>query len=608
MSIKLKNIVIDYGNYIAVNDFNVEIKTGELVSLLGPSGCGKSTTLNAIAGLINITKGQIVFDDIDVTNKSSQKRNIGLVFQNYALYPHLSVYKNISFPLVQSKTFRFNLKKENFQYQSEIKILKKIKNNKRAYLILIKILKNIDSIINYIYEQYDKYENEYYDIQKQEINIYLQKLLSNVNSKLFYEKMVTYLFDRVRYSYYYSKKKSLINLKTFLKSNLQDQTISFEIRDVIVNRIKYINKYRIKKTNIILLDVRGTRNISKKNIKKEQAFYNKTNTNKLEIFNIEKNKQIYNDYANKRDSLFKGVIKDLNNKINNKIDNLKELFKTLSNDFNELLEKQDLNFNFKKQIIELKKQIFSHSRKIRELVLEVANKVDITSQLHKKPGELSGGQQQRVAIARAIIKKPHILLLDEPLSNLDAKLRLSTREWIKKFQTEMGITTIFVTHDQEEAMSISDKIVVMNKGCLQQCGTPHEIYNNPVNTFVANFIGTPNINLISVEIKNKLVILNQEIIFKTETDVRDGNYFIGIRPEHFSLEKSISNFVSLKGGRLIHCEMLGKVNNLKIQFSNYEICLIVNPEEMTKLNQNESVIYFAPQKVHFFNKDGRSIL
>jgi len=118
MSIELKHISIDYGNFLAVKDLTAHIESGKLVSLLGPSGCGKSTTLNAVAGLINITNGQIIFDDIDVTNVSTQKRNIGLVFQNYALYPHLTVYKNIAFPLYQSKEFKRELKNNNLYHRT----------------------------------------------------------------------------------------------------------------------------------------------------------------------------------------------------------------------------------------------------------------------------------------------------------------------------------------------------------------------------------------------------------------------------------------------------------------------------------------------------------
>ena len=226
---------------IAVNDFNMTFDDGELVALLGPSGCGKSTMLNMLAGILPVTKGKIYFDDDDVTDMPPQNRGVGLVFQNYALYPHMTVLQNICFPL---------------------------------------------------------------EIQK-------------------------------------------VDKET-----------------------------RIAKAK------------------------------------------------------------------------------------------------------------------------EMAKLVKIEEYLDRKPGELSGGQQQRVAIARALIKKPRLLLLDEPLSNLDARLRLEMREEIRRIQQETKVTTIFVTHDQEEAMAISDKIVLMKDGFLKQVDKPQELYDDPHNIFVASFIGNPPINLI----------------------------------------------------------------------------------------------------------------
>lgn len=135
--------------------------------------------------------------------------------------------------------------------------------------------------------------------------------------------------------------------------------------------------------------------------------------------------------------------------------------------------------------------------------------VQIDEFLDRKPNALSGGQQQRVAIARALVKMPPVLLLDEPLSNLDARLRLQTREEIRRIQRETGITTIFVTHDQEEAMSISDIIIVMKDGRMQQVGRPQEVYDNPVNLFVAKFLGTPPINVFNGYVKNEKLYIGK---------------------------------------------------------------------------------------------------
>ena len=129
-------------------------------------------------------------------------------------------------------------------------------------------------------------------------------------------------------------------------------------------------------------------------------------------------------------------------------------------------------------------------------VMRAAEMVELTDFLHRRPAELSGGQRQRVALARAIVREPNVFLMDEPLSNLDAKLRVSTRHQIKNLSHELQITTIYVTHDQIEAMTLADRVVVMNKGVIQQVGTPTEIYDKPSNVFVAGFIGSPAMNLI----------------------------------------------------------------------------------------------------------------
>ena len=149
---------------------------------------------------------------------------------------------------------------------------------------------------------------------------------------------------------------------------------------------------------------------------------------------------------------------------------------------------------------------------MQEKALEAAKLVQIEELMDRKPSELSGGQQQRVAIARALVKMPRVLLMDEPLSNLDARLRLQTREEIKRIQKETQITTVFVTHDQEEAMSISDLIVVMKQGVIQQIGKPQEVYDDPVNLFVAKFLGTPPINVFKGEVKDGKLYIGEDVL------------------------------------------------------------------------------------------------
>lgn len=282
MEIRIENLTKVFLNkktnreVTAVNNMDIVIPSGKLVGLLGPSGCGKSTTLFMLSGLETPTSGKIIFGDQDITDLAPEKRGIGLVFQNYALYPHMTVEQNIMFPLLNMR------------------------------------------------------------------------------------------------------------------------------------------------------------------IPKPEA---------------------------------------------------------------------------------------------KERALQTAKLVQIEDLMARKPSELSGGQQQRVAIARALVKMPNVLLLDEPLSNLDARLRLQTREEIRRIQKETGITTVFVTHDQEEAMSICDQMVVMKLGVVQQIGAPQDIYDDPDNLFVANFLGTPPINIFEGKIQKGGVYIGEEKIM--DTKFSDQEVFIAIRPEGF---------------------------------------------------------------------------
>ena len=163
---------------------------------------------------------------------------------------------------------------------------------------------------------------------------------------------------------------------------------------------------------------------------------------------------------------------------------------------------------------------------------EAAALVQIGDLLDRRPRELSGGQQQRVAIARALVKMPRVLLLDEPLSNLDARLRLQTREEICKIQKKTGITTLFVTHDQEEAMSISDRIVVMKDGLLMQEGAPQAVYDDPANLFVAKFLGTPPINVFEGKVRGGRLYLGDQAVLAVP-GAPEGPVWAGVRPEGF---------------------------------------------------------------------------
>ena len=334
---------------VAVNDFNFEIPDGKLIGLLGPSGCGKSTTLYMISGLQKPTGGKIFFGDEDVTDLPTEARGIGLVFQNYALYPHMTVKQNILFPL---------------------------QNLKGA------------------------------------------------------DKMT---------------------------------------KEAMLERAEW-----------------------------------------------------------------------------------------------------------------------------------AARLVQIDELMDRKPSEMSGGQQQRVAIARALVKMPRVLLLDEPLSNLDARLRLQTREEIRRIQRETGITTIFVTHDQEEAMSISDEIVVMKLGVVQQIGAPQNVYDDPANLFVAKFLGTPPINVFEGAVKAGKLYIGQDAVLDVP-GVADQDVFVGIRPEGFTPDDN---------GPL-HCQL----NNVEVMGRDASV-VSTHPAALTpvirsiinsdiKIDSTKETVQFSlkSHKVFIFNKE-----
>ena len=334
---------------IAVNDFTFEIPDGKLIGLLGPSGCGKSTTLYMISGLQKPSGGKIFFGDEDVTELSPENRGVGLVFQNYALYPHMTVKQNIMFPL---------------------------QNLKGA----------------------DKLSKE----------------------------------DMVKRAY------------------------------------------------------------------------------------------------------------------------------------------------------------------------EAAALVQIDNLMDRKPSELSGGQQQRVAIARALVKFPRVLLLDEPLSNLDARLRLQTREEIRRIQRETGITTIFVTHDQEEAMSISDMIVVMKLGVVQQVGAPQDVYDDPTNLFVAKFLGTPPINVFAGTVKGGKLYIGEDAVLDVP-GVEDQDVHVGIRPEGFILDDNGPMHCKLNS-----VEVMGRdvsVVSTNEASANPVVRSIIDADNRLSLTAETVSYSLKAHKVFLFNKE-----
>ena len=235
-------------------------------------------------------------------------------------------------------------------------------------------------------------------------------------------------------------------------------------------------------------------------------------------------------------------------------------------------------------------------------VKRAAKMVELTDYLHRKPSELSGGQKQRVALARAIVREPNVFLMDEPLSNLDAKLRVSTRAQIKHLHHEMQVTTLYVTHDQIEAMTLADRVVVLNRGIIQQIGTPSEIYDKPQNLFVAGFIGNPAMNLISGKIINNK--FESETISLKGFQTKDGDVTMGFRAEdafiHTSKTKTgNSNQISVA---VYSIELLGDSTMVSFQVSGSLISIKAPKEYSAKIGDvvNISIPISA---CHLFESD-----
>ena len=196
----------------------------------------------------------------------------------------------------------------------------------------------------------------------------------------------------------------------------------------------------------------------------------------------------------------------------------------------------------------------------KEKVMRASAMVELDDFLHRKPSELSGGQRQRVALARAIVREPTVFLMDEPLSNLDAKLRVSTRAQIKNLQHKLRVTTIYVTHDQVEAMTLADRVVVMNAGVVQQVGTPQEIYNKPVNSFVASFIGSPAMNLLTGVISNG-VFTGDNVKIDGLSKKYSGDITLGFRAEDASIVKTKGSIIATA----FSMELLGDMTMVSVK-------------------------------------------
>jgi len=422
---------------------NLTVEDGEFMVLVGPSGCGKSTLLRSIAGLEVLTAGNIWVGDRLVNDLPPKDRDIAMVFQNYALYPHLTVYDNLAFGLRRSE----REKEERRRKKEEGRRKKEEERGKKVEGIRGKI------------------QGEEGSIPK------IEKIRNKV------EEVINYLAS-----------------------------------------------------------------------------------------NCFKNPLIY--------PLFEDCLGGATRKLPPGLRYLSE-----------------------------------REKAVGKRVREVAELLQIESLLNRLPKQLSGGQKQRVALGRAMARNPEVFLMDEPLSNLDAKLRAETRSQIVQLQRQLGTTTIYVTHDQTEAMTMGDRIAIMKVGQLQQVAQPLELYNKPANLFVAEFIGSPPMNFLSVQFTAPLLIYHPQFRF-TLPDIwakslqqYDGRGLIlGIRPEHLSIHPPATKNLSVQ---VEIVEALGHETYLRVCLTDapaVRMQVRVPPERSVRVGE-ELWLAIAHDKIHLFDPD-----
>ncbi|QIB74471.1 ABC transporter ATP-binding protein [Halogeometricum borinquense] len=242
---------------------------------------------------------------------------------------------------------------------------------------------------------------------------------------------------------------------------------------------------------------------------------------------------------------------------------------------------------------------------IRERVEQTAEMMGIKDLLDKKPGELSGGQQQRVALGRAIVREPSVFLMDEPLSNLDAKLRTTMRTELQDLQQQLGITTIYVTHDQTEAMTMGDRIAILNDGELQQLGTPLECYYEPTNRFVAGFIGSPSMNFFEVEYADGSLIhetFRYDLSRETSEELsgREGPLTLGVRPE--SIELASAGDTNAIEVPVVVTEPMGETTYVYVEIGDQQYTVTVGGDRIVEPGSTLHVV-FPEDKMHLFDPD-----
>ncbi len=522
------------GDFLAVRDFNMEIEDGEFIVFVGPSGCGKSTTLRMIAGLEEITAGDLYIGDRLVNDVEPKDRDIAMVFQNYALYPHMTAGENIGFGLKMRKVATpKNDENGNPVLAIDKKKIRELRNSLKTVRIDIRYAEENDAELVFKYRLC-------------EIKAEYEKLLKEKNAAL--------------------DGKSGEQAKEILLSfSEREKAIADLVNEVLAAQKAVINEIRLRYAG--------------KNEKVEEAG------------NLAK------ELAN-RASVNLGDIRESDIKLA-----LTERKKKLERDL-------EYYTNTPVQVYE-----YRHIPKeeIEKKVKWASEVLGVTELLDIKPKAMSGGQRQRIALGRAIVREPKVMLLDEPLSNLDAKLRTTMRSEIVKLHNELKTTFIYVTHDQIEAMTMGTRIVVMKLGVIQQIDNPTNLFDFPENKFVAGFIGTPQMNFFDVTIKKNgknldvkypngetqsYNLANMRTIKPEYLDGNEHGVTLGIRGENITLdEKGISAKLSIK-------EILGNTTQMFVKITPESPDSIICVNDRNDYRQGDTVkIFFDEKRIHLFDEE-----
>jgi multiple sugar transport system ATP-binding protein len=621
-NVKLKNIFKIYPSrdkkfkdgVLAVNDFSMDIEDNEFIVFVGPSGCGKSTTLRMIAGLEEISSGELYIDGEYMNDTEPKDRDISMVFQNYALYPHMTAYQNIAFGLKLRKK-REPKFIENEEVTAKLLKIKELKvENNKYYKIVSKNENEISNLEKKLSKRQELLEEVEEELSR---DIYSKYHTSEIKNKLI--KLTSYrneLKDAI--SSLELKISTLTSENTKLKTLSQEneQTIEQLFSELLKYQEQDIDKAMLRKLNKNLSFYR--RLLVKDNKKKSAASKAlECCTVKLESIlsqmKDDKYKNIENDTKLQEEFFVMEVehdsILDDINFYRREIEILESRLGTIESRIQETMNKI-VYYETTKQPM----YIYRHYTKaeIHQKVMRASKVLDIEKLLGRKPREMSGGQRQRIALGRSIVREPKVFLLDEPLSNLDAKLRSVMRSEITKLHKELQTTFIYVTHDQVEAMTMGTRIVVMKDGVIQQIDSPTNLFDYPNNVFVAGFIGTPQMNFFNGKgtVKdNKLVVTfetgdtlefdltNMRGLVDDYKSLVDSELIVGIRGENIILsDKGLSAKVTL-------IEVLGNETHIHLSLENINNEMILISQERTSLRIDDIVkINFDEKHIHLFDK------